>query len=284
MFLTSPRVKGRKSKKSKKENVGKNPLWTKKHLLIVACERFPAVHDGARCVREVLAFCVLQYFSIRFVALLDFNYVVCCISIGYIQPKWVWYRRPCAPNQILMKARGSKIRLYPASGQPRAGFRAAVGVTIADKRRSWWKWLCRTLGARAAEIRSGSDPAVPTVPTVAGWVMYRPAAAGGGEDISVCCPALGKEKAVGKEDLQGWVLGTTFNQQPQHRVRALMKSGTGEELGSVASADENRMVAQKEGKDPKVQKFLIKFGGMEYQHHMLWGQISISATSWEPML
>lgn len=28
----------------------------------------------------------------------------------------------------------------------------------------------------------------------------------------------------------------------------------------------------------------LKFGGMEYQHHVLWGQIRISATNWEPVL
>lgn len=45
-----------------------------------------------------------------------------------------------------------------------------------------------------------------------------------------------------------------FNQRPQHRMRVLMKFGTGEELGSVASVEENRMVAQKEAEDPEVQK------------------------------
>lgn len=43
-----------------------------------------------------------------------------------------------------------------------------------------------------------------------------------------------------------------FNQQPQHRLRALMKFGTGEELESVASVEENRVVAQKEAEDTEV--------------------------------
>lgn len=68
----------------------KNPLWAKKHLLVLAHERFPAVNDGAQCVGGALVFCVLQYFSVRVVALLDCNDVACCINIGYIQLKWVW--------------------------------------------------------------------------------------------------------------------------------------------------------------------------------------------------
>lgn len=60
--------------------------------------------------------------------------------------------------------------------------------------------------------------------------------------------------AQGTTDLHGWVLGTVFNQRPQDRMHVLMKFGTGEELGSVASAEENSTVAQKEMKDPEVQK------------------------------
>lgn len=74
-----------------------------------------------------------------------------------------------------------------------------------------------------------------------------------------------------------------FNQLTQHRMRVLMKFGTGEELESVASVEENRMVAQKEAEDLKYRSE-IKFGGMEYQHHVLWGQIRISATNCEPVL
>ena len=68
--------------------------------------------------------------------------------------------------------------------------------------------------------------------------------------------------AQGSEDLQGWVLETVFNQWPQHRMRVLMKFGTGEELGSIASTEENRTVAQKEAKTPK-HRSEIRFGGMQ---------------------
>lgn len=36
-----------------------------------------------------LSMCSIQYFSIRVIALLDFNDVACCINIGHIQLKWV---------------------------------------------------------------------------------------------------------------------------------------------------------------------------------------------------
>lgn len=121
-------MEGRKSKKSEKENGDKNPLWAKKYLLVIARERFPTVSNGIQCVGRILAFSVLQYFSIGITTLLDFNDVVCCPDIGCSQLKWVWDWHPCTPNQILMKARGNKRKLYAASGQPWPSFRAAAGV------------------------------------------------------------------------------------------------------------------------------------------------------------
>lgn len=150
MFLTRSGVEGRKSKKSEKENGGKNPLWAKKHLLVVAYERFPAVNNGTRCPRGVLPFYVLQYFSIRVIASLDFNDAVCCINICYDQLKWVWNWHPCAPNQILMKARGSKEAVKENYIQLLASLRLVSGQLpawpIMDKCRSWRKWLWQDLG------------------------------------------------------------------------------------------------------------------------------------------
>lgn len=73
---------------------------------------------------------------------------------------------------------------------------------------------------------------------------------GGGEGEAGQPPVGSQRRAQSTKDLQGWVLGTMLNQWPQHRVRVLVKFGTGEGLGNIAS----RMVAQKEVKDPEVQE------------------------------
>lgn len=108
--------------------------------------------------------------------------------------KQVWYWWPCAPNQIFIKAGGSKIKSYSASGQSEAGFGAATGVAHHGQMQE-----LDEVAVEGPQGPKGSTRNHPAVTTVMGWVMYHLVVDGGDKDATVWHPALGEEKEVGKE-------------------------------------------------------------------------------------